>query len=202
MPSGYTSYYARYASVFNCPNFGDGVYEPGDKTSYGMSKIAGSGGQDIKPNVAHATRLTFQNPPNPLAETLVGRSIAASAELFERTTRRYGKPEFAITATQIDGSAVAVEELQIACEALALEGAEPGRPKLQKAQLRELDEKLQREVGAPLAVPFNPRDLRLAHTGEGARLSLDLWFEGESVRALGARFAPRRQPPQRQRGPR
>jgi poly(3-hydroxybutyrate) depolymerase len=60
--------------------------------------------------VADATRLSFQNPFNPLADTFMGRSIAASAELFERTTRRYGKPEFGIAATEIDGRNVAVEE--------------------------------------------------------------------------------------------
>ena len=46
--------------------------------------------------VADATRLAFQNPLNPLSETPFGRSVAAAAELFERTTRRYGKPEFGI----------------------------------------------------------------------------------------------------------
>lgn len=60
--------------------------------------------------VADATRLSFQNPLNPLSETLMGRSIAASAELFERTTRRYGKPPIGIDGTEIEGHAVAVEE--------------------------------------------------------------------------------------------
>ena len=45
---------------------------------------------------ADATRLYFQNPLNPLAHTPFGRNMAAAAELFERTTRRYGKPEFGI----------------------------------------------------------------------------------------------------------
>ena len=49
--------------------------------------------------VADATRLAFQNPLNPLSETPFGRSVAAAAELFERTTRRYGKPEFGIAET-------------------------------------------------------------------------------------------------------
>ena len=60
--------------------------------------------------VADATRLTFQNPLNPLSDTPFGRSIAATAELFERTTRRYGKPEFGLTETEVDGSTVAVAE--------------------------------------------------------------------------------------------
>ena len=60
--------------------------------------------------VADATRLTFQNPLNPLSLTPFGRSVAAAAELFERTTRRYGKPEFGLAETTVDGQAVKVEE--------------------------------------------------------------------------------------------
>ncbi len=60
--------------------------------------------------VADATRLTFVNPFNPLSATPLGRSVAAAAELFERTTRRYGKPEFGLTETWLDGKPVAVEE--------------------------------------------------------------------------------------------
>jgi poly(3-hydroxybutyrate) depolymerase len=60
--------------------------------------------------VADATRLSFQNPLNPLSETPFGRSVAAAAELFERTTRRYGKPEFGLNATEVDGRTVAVAE--------------------------------------------------------------------------------------------
>jgi poly(3-hydroxybutyrate) depolymerase len=60
--------------------------------------------------MADATRLAFQNPLNPLAETALGRSVAAAAELFERSTRRYGKPEFALTETVVDGRTVAVDE--------------------------------------------------------------------------------------------
>jgi hypothetical protein len=60
--------------------------------------------------VADATRLTFANPFNPLSETPLGRSVAAAAELFERTTRRYGKPEFDLAETTIGGRQVAVEE--------------------------------------------------------------------------------------------
>ena len=44
--------------------------------------------------VADATRLTFQNPFHPLYDTPFARSITAAAEMFERTTRRYGKPDF------------------------------------------------------------------------------------------------------------
>jgi poly(3-hydroxybutyrate) depolymerase len=60
--------------------------------------------------MADATRLALKHPLNPLAETPLGRQISAAAELFERTTRRYGKPEFGIAETEVDGKAVAVEE--------------------------------------------------------------------------------------------
>ena len=88
-------------------------------------------------------------------------------------------------------AAVAIEELQIACEALALEGSEPKRPRLQKAELRELDEKLQKEVNKErwVVLQLNPPELRVAHTEAGARLDLDVWLEGESVRELIARVA-------------
>ncbi len=60
--------------------------------------------------VADATRLTFQNPFHPLYDTPFARSVTAAAELFERTTRRYGKPEFGLHSTIVDGQTVAVEE--------------------------------------------------------------------------------------------
>ncbi|MFA5592236.1 MAG: polyhydroxyalkanoate depolymerase [Micavibrio sp.] len=59
---------------------------------------------------AEMTRASFQNPWNPLAHTQVGRSIAAGAELFERVTRRFGKPEWGLPETIIDGRPVAVTE--------------------------------------------------------------------------------------------
>src|SRR5687767_1887308 len=55
-----------------------------------------------------ATKLLFQNPLNPLAHTEFGKSIAASCELFERTTRRYGKPEWGIKDTEVSGMRVPV----------------------------------------------------------------------------------------------
>ena len=57
---------------------------------------------------ADATRLYFQNPLNPLTHTPFGRSIAAAAEVFERTTRRYGKPEWGIAETTVGGERVPV----------------------------------------------------------------------------------------------
>jgi poly(3-hydroxybutyrate) depolymerase len=59
---------------------------------------------------ADAARLYFKHPLNPLSHTAFGRSIAAGAELFERTTRRYGKPEFGIETTTVHGVRVPVTE--------------------------------------------------------------------------------------------
>src|SRR5882672_5549059 len=42
---------------------------------------------------ADASRLFFKNPVNPLAHTTYGKTVAASMELFERSTRRYGRPD-------------------------------------------------------------------------------------------------------------
>lgn len=60
--------------------------------------------------LADSTRIYFTNPLNPMSQTSFGRSIAATAELFERSTRRYSKPEFGLTATEIDGETVEVTE--------------------------------------------------------------------------------------------
>jgi poly(3-hydroxybutyrate) depolymerase len=59
---------------------------------------------------ADAVRLFYSNPLNPLAATPLGRSLAAGAELFERATRRYGKPGFGIDETRVDFRATAVTE--------------------------------------------------------------------------------------------
>jgi len=58
-------------------------------------------------------RLWFNNPANPLANTHMGRNMAASAEIFERLTRRYGKPIFGIDEVRIDGESVPVHETVI-----------------------------------------------------------------------------------------
>jgi poly(3-hydroxybutyrate) depolymerase len=60
--------------------------------------------------LADSVRLYYSNPLNPLAHTMFGRSIAAGAELFERTTRRYGKPSFGLEETKVDFQTVPVVE--------------------------------------------------------------------------------------------
>jgi poly(3-hydroxybutyrate) depolymerase len=53
--------------------------------------------------VSDATHFVFRNPWNPLANTTLGKNISAGAELFERMTRRYGKPTFGLREIEIDG---------------------------------------------------------------------------------------------------
>ena len=60
--------------------------------------------------VADATRLFYRNPLNPLSMTPFGRAVAGAAELFERTTRVYGKPVFGLADTTVDGRKIPVTE--------------------------------------------------------------------------------------------
>jgi poly(3-hydroxybutyrate) depolymerase len=57
---------------------------------------------------ADATRLFFKNPANPFAHTTYGKSVAAAMEVFERTTRRYGRPEWRIDSTLVGAERVLV----------------------------------------------------------------------------------------------
>jgi poly(3-hydroxybutyrate) depolymerase len=58
--------------------------------------------------MADAGMLLFKNPLNPLSATMVGRSVAAACEVFERSTRRYGRPEWGIKTTLVGGVRVPV----------------------------------------------------------------------------------------------
>lgn len=59
---------------------------------------------------ADAMRLAFSNPMNPVSHTYFGRAAAAGLEVFERSTRRYGKPEFGLPETMVDGASVSIYE--------------------------------------------------------------------------------------------
>ena len=59
--------------------------------------------------LADVTRLYFKNPLNPLAHTTLGKSIAATAEIYERAVRRYAKPEWRIDSTTVGGERVPVQ---------------------------------------------------------------------------------------------
>lgn len=59
---------------------------------------------------AEVARTAFQSPWNPLSYTPMGRTIAAGAEMAERATRRFGRPDFGLSSTKIDGRKVDVVE--------------------------------------------------------------------------------------------
>lgn len=59
---------------------------------------------------AEAMQHLYSHPWLPMSYTRLGRTIAASCELLERTTRRYKKPSFHLPVTEIDGIKVMVHE--------------------------------------------------------------------------------------------
>ena len=59
---------------------------------------------------ADLMRRAYSNPLNPMSNTAFGRSLDAGFEVFERLTRRYGKPEFGLSSTLVDNEPVAVNE--------------------------------------------------------------------------------------------
>lgn len=59
---------------------------------------------------AQAVRNVATAPWSPLSYTPLGRQLSSATELFERVTRRYGKPEWGLDKTVIDGKEVAIEE--------------------------------------------------------------------------------------------
>ncbi|WP_132255993.1 polyhydroxyalkanoate depolymerase [Methylobacterium segetis] len=59
---------------------------------------------------ADVTRHSLRHPGNPAAYSPYARSIAAGCEMFERVTRRYGKPSFDLDETVVGGERVPVTE--------------------------------------------------------------------------------------------
>ena len=60
--------------------------------------------------VSDATHFVFSNPWNPLSNTLWGKNISAGTELFERITRRYGKPTFGLNEIDVNGAVYPIVE--------------------------------------------------------------------------------------------
>src|SRR5262245_64835644 len=75
--------------------------EAGPMLSTGLYWLYEMGHAALNPPraLADVTRLYFKNPLNPFAHTTFGKSVAAGCELFERATRRYGKPDWGIEST-------------------------------------------------------------------------------------------------------
>jgi poly(3-hydroxybutyrate) depolymerase len=59
---------------------------------------------------AEALKYVSSNPLNPMSQTVLGRTLTASLEVFERATRRYAKPAFGLEETVVDGDTVTVTE--------------------------------------------------------------------------------------------
>ncbi len=59
---------------------------------------------------SHFARSWWRSPVNPLSYTPLGRNFAAQAEVFERLTRRYHKPEFRLGSTTVSGQPVPIVE--------------------------------------------------------------------------------------------
>jgi len=62
---------------------------------------------------ANMTRRSLRSPINPAADTLAGRATAAAADLFESLTRYYGKPEWDVSPTHVEGQPVEVEPTSV-----------------------------------------------------------------------------------------
>ncbi len=60
--------------------------------------------------LAETMQTAFRSPLSPVSRSHLGRTMAAGAELFERTTRHFGKPSFGLRTTRIFREDVKVEE--------------------------------------------------------------------------------------------
>ena len=59
---------------------------------------------------AQWARSFWSSPLNPAANTALGRTAYASAELFESVTRRYGKPDWRLETVMVEGKPVRTTE--------------------------------------------------------------------------------------------
>lgn len=59
--------------------------------------------------MAETAQMVFSNPWNPLSYTPMGKTLAASGELFERVTRRFGRPDWMLEKTRINDKEVSVK---------------------------------------------------------------------------------------------
>ena len=64
-------------------------------------------------SAARMSTQALRNPFNPFAMTLPARATAALCEMFVNATRRYGKPEFGLAETEIQGETVPVHEVAV-----------------------------------------------------------------------------------------
>jgi poly(3-hydroxybutyrate) depolymerase len=62
---------------------------------------------------AGVSQIFWTHPKNPLSSTTLGRTMAASMEIMERTTRRFRRPEFGITSITKGNRKVRITETAI-----------------------------------------------------------------------------------------
>ncbi len=60
--------------------------------------------------MTEGVRLMLSNPLNPWSYSPMGRAMASAADIFEHLTRQYGKPEWNLKQTRIDGAPTPIEE--------------------------------------------------------------------------------------------
>ena len=60
--------------------------------------------------LAGSTKMFYNSSTNPFAHSPFGRGVSAACEMFERATRRYGKPVFNFKEVVVDGTSVPVVE--------------------------------------------------------------------------------------------
>jgi poly(3-hydroxybutyrate) depolymerase len=60
--------------------------------------------------LSDVARTWLESPINPFSYTAAGRNLAASANIFERLTRRYDKPAFGLVTTAVGGKTVPIVE--------------------------------------------------------------------------------------------
>ena len=60
--------------------------------------------------VSEATGVFLRSPSNPFSALPAAKQMAAACDLFERSTRRYGKPAFGLERTVVNGEIVSVSE--------------------------------------------------------------------------------------------
>jgi poly-beta-hydroxyalkanoate depolymerase len=76
---------------------------------------------------ARLSQEVIRNPLNPMAEHYGARAMSAALEMFINATRRYGKPEWEIETTTVDGEVTPVSIETVGGEAVLRPAALPAR---------------------------------------------------------------------------
>ena len=77
---------------------------------YALNEYAYYAGGPLR-ELARTTRDAWSSTANPMAHTDLGRKIFAASDLYANVTRRYGKPEWRIDQTLVNGVPVRVRQV-------------------------------------------------------------------------------------------